>query len=280
MFKDASFSVTYINRSYHNFICAYNALATYEPVEYYASYIDKTFTLYNLTSGDAADWRLTNLEKIKDLYANAGLTMNPYRKYWGLEFLFNKRFSDRWQVIASYVYSQCKGTVNNSSSEDIGYGRGMTDPNLWVNNDGHVVNDPTHMIKIQGTYILPLDISFNVYWRGITGDAWQQRYRTSSKAFDQGRVTFNTEAAGSHHYPMAKSLDVRLEKVFTLASKYRLGLIFDVFNVFNDDTINWWGDRIGYDWLNDPTYSPSTQGHDLFGLVLPRRAKVGIRLIF
>ena len=280
LFKDASFSVTYINRSYHNFICAYNALATYEPVEYYASYIDKTFTLYNLTSGDAADWRLTNLEKIKDLYANAGLTMNPYRKYWGLEFLFNKRFSDRWQVIASYVYSQCKGTVNNSSSEDIGYGRGMTDPNLWVNNDGHVVNDPTHMIKIQGTYILPLDISFNVYWRGITGDAWQQRYRTSSKAFDQGRVTFNTEAAGSHHYSMAKSLDVRLEKVFTLASKYRLGLIFDVFNVFNDDTINWWGDRIGYDWLNDPTYSPSTQGHDLFGLVLPRRAKVGIRLIF
>ncbi len=283
MFKDASFSVTYINRSYHNFIAAYNALATYEPVEYYASYIDKTFTLYNLTSGDAADWRLTNLEKIKDLYANAGLTMNPYRKYWGLEFLFNKRFSNKWQLMASYVYSQCKGTVNNSSSEDIGYGRGMTDPNNWVNNDGHVVNDPTHMIKIQGTYILPWDISFNVYWRGITGDAWQQRYRSASKAFDQGRVTFNTEAAGSRHYPMAKSLDVRLEKIFTLASKYRLGLIFDVFNVFNDDTIDDWGTRIGYDWLtgpNDPGYSPSTQGHDLLGLVLPRRARVGIRLIF
>ena len=286
MFKDASFSVTYINRSYHNFIGAYNAAATYEAVPYHIDdavfgVANRDFTLYNLTSGDAADWRLSNLEKIKDLYASAGLTMNPYRKYWGLEFLFNKRFSSKWQLMASYVYSQCKGTINNSSSEDIGYGRGMTDPNNWVNGEGHVVNDPTHMIKIQGTYVLPLDISLNVFWRGITGDAWQQRYRTSSKAFDQGRVTFNTEPAGSHHYPMAKSLDVRLEKVFTLASKYRLGLIFDVFNVFNDNTINWWGDRIGYDWYSDdPTYGPSTQGHKLLGLVLPRRARLGIRLIF
>jgi hypothetical protein len=286
LFEDASFSVTYINRSYHNFIAAYNALATYEAVPYHISddipgVVNRDFTLYNLTSGDAADWRLTNLEKIKNLYTDSiGLTMNPYRKYWGLEFLFNKRFSNKWQFLASYVYSQCKGTVNNSSTEDIGYGRGMTNPNLWVNNDGHVTNDPTHMIKVQATYILPLDISVNAYWRGITGDAWNQRYRTSSRAFDQGRVTFNTETAGSRHYPMATSLDMRLEKVFTLASKYRLGLIFDIFNVFNDNTINWWGDRIDYDWISDPTYAPSTQGHDLYGLVMPRRARVGIRLIF
>ena len=281
LFKDASFSVTYINRSYHNFIAAYNALATYEPVDYYASAIDKHFTLYNLTSGSAAAWHITDLEKIRDLYKDSlGVTFNPYRKYWGIEVLFNKRFSDRWQFLASYVYSQCKGTIQNSTYEDIGWGRDTADPNTWVNNDGHVTNDPTHMIKIQATYILPFDISFNAYFHGITGNAWAQRYRTASRAFDQGRITFNTEPAGSHHYPMVKALDVRLEKVFELASKYRLGLIFDVFNVFNDDTITSWGTRIGYDWVNDPTYSPSTNGHDLLGLTLPRRARVGIRLIF
>ncbi len=287
LFKDTSFSVTYINRSYHNFIAAYNALATYEAVPYQIpddipGVVNRNFTLYNLTSGDAADWRLTNLETIKNRFTDSlGVTFNPYRKYWGLEFLFNKRFSNKWQLMASYVYSQCKGTVNNSSTEDIGWGRALADPNSWVNNDGHVVNDPTHMIKVQGTYILPLDIAFNVYFTGITGDAWQQRYRTSSKAFDQGRITFNTEPTGSHHYPMAKTLSLRLEKVFTLASKYRLGLIFDVFNVFNDDTINDWGTRIDYDWVSgDPTYGPSTQGHDLYGIVMPRRARVGIRLIF
>jgi outer membrane receptor protein involved in Fe transport len=297
LFKDTSFSVTYINRSFHNFIGPYNALATYEAVPYSADVYDvandelvtRDFTLYNLTSGDEAEWHITNLEKIKDLYADVtGESTNPYRKYWGLEFLFNKRFSNRWQMLASYVYSKTRGTITNSTYEDIGWGRATTDPNFWVNAEGYSGSDPRHMIKVQGTYILPLDISFNVYFRGITGGAYTQRFRSGSRDFDQGRLTFNVEPSGTYHYPIAKSLDIRLEKVFTLASKYKLGLMVDVFNVFNDDSITSWGNRIGYDWnplqwyapedVNQ--YTPSTQGHDLLGLVLPRRARVGIRLIF
>jgi hypothetical protein len=64
--------------------------------------------------------------------------------------------------------------------------------------------------------------------------------------------------------------------------------MFDIFNVFNNDSITSWGNRIGYDWNPLQWYAPedvgdytaSTQGHDLLGLVLPRRARVGIRLIF
>ena len=44
---------------------------------------------------------------------------------------------------------------------------------------------------------------------------------------------------------MVNNLDLRLEKIFTLAKKYRLGVMVDVFNVFNDDTITSWGTRIG-----------------------------------
>jgi hypothetical protein len=283
LFKDTSVSLTYINRSFHNFIGAYNALATYEPVQYTVDEIGETFTLYNLTSGEAAEWHISNFETMKDLYQDSlGLTLNPYRNYWGLELLFNKRFSNKWQLLASYVYSQTTGTIQNSTYEDLGWGRSISDPNNWINADGHLTNDPTHMIKVQGTYILPFDIALNIYFRGITGYAWQQRYRTGSREFDQGRITFNTEAAGSHHYPIAKSLDLRLEKIFTLATKYKLGLMVDIFNVFNDDTITSWGTRIGYDWLlpDDSGYTASTEGHDLYGIVLPRRARVGIRLIF
>jgi hypothetical protein len=288
LFKDTSVSLTYINRSYHNFVTCYNALATYEPLTRSIEYWDpdqnqmvtKDITLYNLTSGDAAEWHITNIEKIKDRYADSlGLTLNPYRKYWGLEFLFNKRFSNKWQLIASYVYSKATGTLDNTSaSDDLGWNT-WYDPNYWINADGHLTGDPTHMIKVQGTYILPFDISFNAYFHAITGDAWTERLR-SGRWLDQGRVTFNVEPAGTYHYPMAKSLDIRLEKTFTL-SKYHLGVILDVFNVFNDNSINDWGTRINYDWYaDDPTYAPSTQGHDLYGLVLPRRARVGLRLIF
>ena len=290
LFKDASFSVTYINRNYHNFQGAYNALATYEPVESTYSVwdpvqkamVDKTFTLYNLTSGDAAEWHLTDANVIANqLNAAYGLNVKPYRKYWGLEFLFNKRFSNKWQMLASYVYSQAKGTVlNNSAYRDIGW-NSFSDPNYWINADGNMPYNPTHMIKVQGTYVLPLGISFSAYFHAITGDAWTQQRRTGSRDFDQGRITFNVQPAGTYHYPMASSLDLRLEKTFLLAAKYRLGLIFDVFNLFNDNSINSWGTRINYDWTaDDPTYSPSTQGHDLYGLVLPRRARLGIRFVF
>ena len=45
---------------------------------------------------------------------------------------------------------------------------------------------------------------------------------------------------------------------------------------------NYWGTRIGYDWYQqgDPDYWASTEGHELYGFVRPRRARLGIRFMF
>jgi len=58
--------------------------------------------------------------------------------------------------------------------------------------------------------------------------------------------------------------------------------MLDCFNVFNANTITSWGTRYNYDWLlpDDPDYTPSTEGHDLLGIVNPRQFRLGIRLIF
>ncbi|MGZ4886373.1 MAG: TonB-dependent receptor domain-containing protein, partial [Candidatus Aminicenantales bacterium] len=135
--------------------------------------------------------------------------------------------------------------------------------------------------KLQGTYLIPwVDISFNAYFRAITGNAWTTQFLTLDVPvpLNQGLVTFFTEPRGTHHYPMQTLLDLRLEKIFTLAKKYRLGLIVDVFNVFNADTITDWGTRIGNNWT--PGDFASTNGHELYGIVNPRQARVGIRVIF
>lgn len=290
LFKDASFSVTYINRSYHNFQGAWNDDAVYTPVEStYSvwdpatkSMVDKTFTLYDRADATDAHWHLTDVSVITKRFNEMfGLDLKPYRKYWGVEVLFNKRFSNKWQMVASYVYSQAKGTMGNSSAyRDIGW-NSYGDPNAWINADGHVTNDPTHMIKVQASYVLPFDISLNAYFHAITGEAWTQQRRTGSRDFSQGRITFNVQPAGTYHYPMATALDLRLEKTFRLATKYRIGAFVDVFNVFNSNTVTSFGTRVNYDWVpDDPTYSPSTQGHDLLGLVLPRRARLGLRFMF
>ncbi|MGD8536621.1 MAG: TonB-dependent receptor, partial [Candidatus Aminicenantes bacterium] len=242
LFKDTSFSVTYIYRNWKDIIGRIDNAALYAPVIVNDPETSAPYTVYEQTNPGVHEYVLKNI-----VQGDPYIDQKPYRNYWGLEFLFNKRFSDKWQLLASYVYSQAKGTINNGFADDIGWGGSTDDPNFWINADGHSTNDPTHMFKLQGTYVLPFDIYLTGYFQAITGDSWTRRFRT--QRFNQGRITFFTEPRGSNHYPMTKILDVRLEKTFMLAEKYRLGLMVDIFNVFNDDTITSWGTRIDYDWL-------------------------------
>jgi hypothetical protein len=270
LFKDASFSVTGIWRQWKDFIFRYDRATTWAPVVFYISELNnQPITVYERTSPtDQHDFFLQNVVP----------GQNPSQKYWGLEFLFNKRFSSKWQLLASYVYSRAYGTVDNMQGSNLGWAGNMDNPNLWINAYGNLTNDPIHMIKVQATYVLPFGIYFNAYFQGITGNAWATTFRTTALA--QGRVTVLVEPCGLHHYPMAKTLDLRLEKTFLMAKKYRLGLIFDVFNLFNDHTITGWGTRYGNgpDWI--PGDYPSTGGHDLYSIINPRQARVGIRMIF
>ncbi len=281
LFKDTSISVTYIYRNWKDIIGRIDNAANYvaTTIDWYGDPITDPetgtlYTLYEQTNPGVHEYVLKNIVE-GDPY----IDQKPYRNYWGLEFLFNKRFSDKWQLLASYVYSQAKGTIDNGFADDIGWGGSTDNPNFWINADGNSTNDPTHMIKIQGTYVLPFDIYLTGYFQAITGNSWTRRYRVR---LDQGRETIFTESRGSNHYPVTKILDLRLEKTFMLAEKYRLGVMVDIFNVFNDDTIRDWGTRIDYDWLlqSDPDYYSSTSGHDLYEIVRPRQARVGIRLMF
>jgi hypothetical protein len=253
--------------------------ADYTPIQVTVPDLGQTYTIYDRTpeTVNTHDYLITNYSTASSPW----VLLNPVRKYEGIEFLFNKRFSNRWQLLASYVLSRATGTVNNDFASDLGRFTIASDPNTWIFAQGHLTNDPTHMIKLQGSYLIPwIDVSFNAYFRAITGDAWTTRFITLGipVQLNQGLVTFFTQPRGTNHYPIQTILDVRLEKIFTLAKKYRLGLILDVFNVFNSSTITSWGTRIGYDWT--PGDYPSTDGHDLYSIVNPRQARVGIRMIF
>ncbi len=271
VFEDASFSATFIYRNWKNIIGRIDTLAEYSPIDVYVEDINKTFTIYERDNPNEHAYVLKNIEK-----GDPWIDVDPYRKYMAIELLFNKRFSNNWQLLASYVYSQATGSMNNEFADDIGWGGSTDDPNFWINSDGNSTYDPTHMLKIQGSYVFPLGIQLNAHFHAITGNAWTQRFRTSR--LNQGRVTFLTEKRGSNHYDIQKILDLRLEKSFTLAEKYRLGLMLDVFNVFNADTITSWGTRIGYDWT--PGDYPSTDGHNLLGILRPRQARIGVRFSF
>jgi hypothetical protein len=286
LFKDASFSVSYINRKWKNLLGLYDTGAEYETYPVTDPYTGATYTLYNQLNPGTFQRTLANI-KAGDP-TGVGLTMpyDAFRKYQGVEFMFNKRMSNRWQLLLSYVLSKSTGTIDNDMAGDIGWtgnaGLDTNDPNYWINVLGHSLADPTHMLKAQGTYILPFGINLSAYFSLISGDTYTRQLRVG---LDQGRVTFLTESRGSRRYPTVKNLDFRVEKTFLIQKKYRIGLMMDVFNVFNDNTINWWGTRVDYDWgvggvWADGAPAPGPDGHKVLGLVDPRAIRLGVRFFF
>ena len=278
LFKDASLSVSYIHRSWKNLISVYDELADYETVTYDVPELGTTLDIYERTSGGDHAFVITNVEPgdpwIPDRY---------YRKYGGLEVLFNKRFSNRWQFLGSYVLSKAWGTADNRWVSDIGWGYHdnllTDDPNYWTNVEGNVTYDPKHMLKLQGTYVVPrVEISLSFYFRAISGNTWTTRFRTPLLA--QGRVVVFAEPHGSSRYPTQSTLDMRIEKLFKIGGKYSLGLIADVFNVFNAKAVTNWGSLLNSDYFPDSGFYPVTDGHILYEIVNPRQARLGARLMF
>lgn len=278
LFKDASLSVSYIYRSWKNLISVYDELSDYETVTYDVSELGTTLDIYERTSGNDHAFVITNVEPgdpwIPDRY---------YRKYWGIEVLFNKRFSNRWQILGSYVLSKSWGTADNRWVSDIGWGfhdNLMTDdPNYWTNVEGNVTYDPKHMFKLQGTYVVPwIEASLSFYFRAVSGNTWTTRFMTPRLA--QGRVIVYAEPHGSGRYPTQSSLDMRFEKLFKIGRKYNLGLIADVFNVFNANTVANWGTLLNSDYFPGSGIFPVTDDHILYEIVSPRQARLGVRLVF
>jgi hypothetical protein len=274
LFKDASFGISYINRRWKDILNPYDILAEYEELTVFDPTTGAPYTVFNQTNPGVNQLVVANLKKDE----SKGIMDDVYRQYHGIEFLFNKRFSNRWQLLASYVWSKTTGTIDNGFGDDVGWGGSTDDPNWWINRDGRTYNDPTHMLKLQGSYIMPLDIHFNANFSFITGNTYNRgvRYR-----LDQGRTTILSEAHGSRRFENRTMLDLRLEKTFMFKDRFRIGLMVDIFNVFNDDTITDWGTTIDSSWFeDDPTAFPSSDGHRVYSLVSPRAIRLGIRFFF
>jgi len=274
LFKDASLGVSFIYRDWKNIIGTYDTKADYTTRTVQDPYTADTYTVYDIVeTGDYA-YIIGNIKK-----GDPWILDDVYRKYWAIDVRFQKRFSNRWQLLASYIYSRCTGTIDNGFADDIGWGGRQYDPNFWTNNEGNMSNDPTHFLRLYGSIILPLDIHFNAAFNWRSGNPYTRsaRYR-----LPQRRWTIFTEERGSRRYPSRVNLDLRLEKTFTFAEKYRIGLMMDIFNVFNNDTITSWGTTADFDWFPHEYESdaPGPDGHEIYGLVAPRSIRLGLRFFF
>jgi hypothetical protein len=236
------------------------------------SYIDpdtgQEYTVYNQVNPGENNYIITNPKKGQ--YPIVAFT--PSLTYSGLEVVLNKRFSHRWQLLASYVYSKAKGTNDNQGWSDVAGTRSsvsgtsslFSDPNYHINAEGTPTIDPTHMLKMQASVILPFDITLGVNFSYITGNTYNRYIPVS---LDQGRTRILSDKFGSiYRYPARANLDLRLAKSFNI-KKLRADFILDVFNLFNADTVT-------------GLQTDSYDFESVYSLVTPRRFRAGFRLNF
>jgi hypothetical protein len=231
--------------------------------------------------------------------------------YKGLLVRAEKRFSRRYQVLASYAYSSNSGTAGTGGTVGLNLDN-------WLDNPGPLATDYTHIANFAGTVQLPgrfelgLNFSyssappFNAIVGGIdfngdgtTGDllpgttigAFNRRLGRADlerlvDAFNQayartndphGRAIPAVTLPASYALGVSfHSLDLRLDRSFAIREHWRLSLIGEVFNLFNKANLTGYsGD------LTSPAFGqPTSRASQVFGSGGPRAFQLALRVSF
>ncbi len=159
------------------------------------------------------------------------------RDYKALEIMLNKRFSNNYMFTASYTYAHLRGNHPGLAWEEYA----QLDPNITAlfdfpeflyNAEGILPGDRPHQIKLDGVY------QFSKFIPGLTiGASFRMNSgKTLSKIGYNtyyGACVTLTPRGSDGRLPMFHQLDLHFGYDFKIAKKYKIGITFDLFNVYN-----------------------------------------------
>jgi hypothetical protein len=237
LMPDLSVSIQYNHRKDKQIFGGQNLVAEWAPFTATDPLTSSTFTMYYQSNLGVNDIILINNDKLK---------MN----YNGMDLIVRKRFSNNWQMMASFTYQLSEGNY------DLGYGPGGwwgsaidlgDDPNDFINADGKAGgNRSPHPVifKLQGSYRIPKPFDANIGWTWEYVTGYYDTRTVSISAPNGTRYTVLAEKRGTYQHDAWNLLDLRLEKRFKLPGSLggikdagEIGIVFDIFNILNDDCI-------------------------------------------
>jgi outer membrane receptor protein involved in Fe transport len=205
------------------------------------------------------------------------------REYKGGMFTLTRSFRNNWQATASYTYSKTTGTIDNlgfTGNQEIGGldsgpSAFLDTPNSQVNWNGRLTFDPTNQFKLQGTYaFLGPHIWLSANWTYYTGNTYTKQTSCllsnddGDPATDDchdfpqtpvtGRVWFYAQTRGTERLPDYNQFNARFEWRPPIAKKGALGVIVDVFNLFNHTQVESVVVRDNGDYQDPLTYNIGT----------------------
>lgn len=178
----------------------------------------------------------------------------------GLQVIFSKKFSNNWQLIASYQYSDCKGYDLYNSGTLSRFGQ---NPNYFVNTYGQLKYAQPHQFKLQGNVVLPLEFNLGVIVEYMSGSPFFPYFNTLTSA---GNQLILAVPAGEEKTEAYTNIDLRLEKRFDVLNG-KLTFFGDVYNLTNRHTASWYN-------IYGPNYKK------IQGVSTPRAFRFGFRYTF
>lgn len=194
--------------------------------------------------GENGDFRVENMQTYDG--------KKPQRTYQALQLVLNKRYSNRWQGLASIVYSWSNGTAQRTMRQDDNMMGPMVTDDTWMGNLNYTINNmdgplpfvPKWEIKASGSYKVPyIELDLGLRFRMHTGrPVWEwvgYPTRTQWSApdatgaiipFGVVRVIKDTEPT---YLPSLALFDFRLEKAFKIREYGAFHVVIDILNAFN-----------------------------------------------
>ncbi|HSA94687.1 MAG TPA: TonB-dependent receptor [Acidobacteriota bacterium] len=202
--------------------------------------------------GTHNDFRVENVGQYS--YTVGGTMNTAQRTYQAVQFVLNKRYSDRWQGLASLVYSWSNGMAQRSIRQDDNMmGPMVTDDNFMgsinqlINNmTGPLPFVPKWEIKTSGSYTVPVvEMDLGLRFRFHTGrPLWRlETYPVHSQWGNPaggiiqaggGSVVANVDPV---YLPSLAIFDFRAEKAIPIKRIGSLHIVVDIFNVFNSANV-------------------------------------------
>lgn len=263
--KDFSLSATYIYKHSANmFVNVPINRQTGQEWEYetfpYVTSSGETVQLYSILwkdyngdgaiNGDDVEWIDLNSDvRVENMRSYGG--KKPQRTYQGLQFVLNKRFSNRWQGTASLVYSWSDGTAQRTMRQSDNMMGPMVTDDTWMGNVNYTVNNmdgplpfvPKFELKASGSYTIPvieLDLGIRFrwhsgrpYWKVESYPIRTQGGGIPGSVISPGGTTRIVSSTKPDYLPPVSVTDLRIEKAIQIRKIGSLHFILDAFNIFN-----------------------------------------------
>jgi hypothetical protein len=259
--RDMALSVSYHRRHHRNGLGILDRARTadaYTPIA--RTYTDpvsgqtESITIYSLRPEfiTARDRYISNVDVLRS-------------NYNGIQFDFQKRMSNRWQMLAGLSLQEHRGFDHSSTYTGID----LSNPNTSINRqDGSVFIDLPWTFTLSGSYMLPYNVMMSGKYTARAGEPLSRL--TSFGGLPASQVSESirlVERGTDRTESVSKFVDVRLTKRLRMGTT-TIEPTLDVFNVLNANHVLLQTEQIGSTW-GRPTR-----------ILAPRIVRVGITAKF